>query len=395
MQTKQRPFFKDRILTAGPTPVPEFVTSAMSSSLCYHRSPTFSAIMQDCRSLLPKIFGSKQEALIFSGSGTLAMEGAIANFLNSGDKVIAVNGGKFGARWAEQARCYGCDVQEIIVERGKAVDLEQIEALMKEHPEAKALLLHSSETSTGVRHDIKGASKLAHALDDCLMMVDGITSVGVFEIPMDKWGVDVMVGGSQKAMMLPPGLAFGCASERAWQRSEKCKNVRYYMDWRKEKKASAKNTGAFTSAVTLVGGLRAVLRHYDEVGFENVFRRNWKMCAATRASAEAMGFELLVKNISEASAACTALKVNSSHEKILKNNYSLTLSGGQDELKGKIVRVAHMGFIDGWDLLSSLLGLARCAQMAGDKIDLQKGVEVFWKVIDDPSDATPEDLKNA
>lgn len=386
-------FFKPRMLTTGPTPVPEFVLAAMAGSVHYHRGPAFAAIMAECRKLLPAVFGTTQEALIFAGTGTLAMEGGIANFFDAGDEVIAINGGKFGARWGAQAKIYGCKVHEIVVDRGSAVDVAAVEKLAKANPKVKGILVHASETSTGVRHDVKAIAKIARSLDDCLTLVDGVTSVGVFSVPLDAWGLDVVVGGSQKGFMLPPGLSFGAASERAWARAEKTKNVRYYMDWRREKKAAQENAGAFTSAVTLVGGLAAVLKYFHEEGLENVYRRNWRMTMATRRAAEAMGFELLAKNDREASAACTSIVVDGPYPKHIRERFGFTVSGGQDELKGKIVRIGHMGYIDAWDVLSQLVAVGRVGEKLGRKVDLAAGMKTFLDIADSDRDMTPEDLK--
>ncbi|MBS1985209.1 MAG: alanine--glyoxylate aminotransferase family protein [Bdellovibrionales bacterium] len=386
-------FFKPRILTTGPTPVPEFVLAAMAGSVHYHRGPAFAAIMEDCRKLLPAVFGTKEEVLIFSGTGTLAMEGAIANFFAPGDEVIGINGGKFGARWCEQARIYGCQVHEIKVERGHAVKVADVEAALKAHPQARGVLVHASETSTGVRNDVKAIAKLAKALPDCLTLVDGVTAVGVFDVPMDQWGVDVLVGGSQKGFMLPPGLSFGVASARAWARTEKIKNVRYYLDWRKERKAAQENAGAFTSAVTLVGGLQAVLRHFHQEGLQKIYARNWKMAYATRRAAETLGFELFVKDEFSYSAACTSLLAEGSYGKVLRERFGMTVSGGQDELKGKILRIGHLGYIDAWDVMSQLVAATRVAEGMGRKMNLAAGLETFVKIADSNENYTPKDLR--
>jgi len=386
-------FFKPRMVTTGPTPVPDFVLAAMSNSVYYHRSPAFAEVMEETRKLLPKVFGTKQDTLLFGGTGTLAMEGAIANFFNPGDKVIAVDAGKFGKRWADMAKIYGLNAQIITVERGQAVNVEKIAELLKAHPDTRGILVHASETSTGVRHDVKSIAKLASSAKDCLTLVDGVTSLGIFSVPMDAWGVDVLVGGSQKGFMLPPGLSFGAASERAWKRCEEIKNVRYYLDWRKERKANAENSGAFTSVVTLIGGLREVLRYFDKEGLENVYRRNWKMAAATRKAAVAMGFELFVKDENAYSAVCTAIKAEGSYTGKARSQYGLTVSGGQDELKGKIVRFGHMGYIDGWDVMAQLQAVGRIAPGLGKPVDLAKSMTAFWEVMDSNNDFTPSDLK--
>lgn len=385
-------FFKPRILTAGPTPVPDFVLSAMSSSVYYHRGPEFAAIMEETRVMLKKLFGTQEEVMIFSGTGTLAMEGAIQNFFNPGEEVIAVNGGKFGERWGQQAKIYGLSVKEIFVERGRSVDVAAIESQIT--PNTKGILVHSSETSTGVRHPVKEIAKmLKEKAPEALLLVDGVTSVGVFATPMDAWGIDVLVAGSQKALMLPPGLSLGAASKKAWAKCEAVKNVRYYNDWRKTKKTALENTGPFTSPVTLIGGLHAVLKGFEKTGYENLYEKAWRLLKATREAVKAMGLELLAKRDEDASPACTSVLTENVVDNKTFKKLGLTVSGGQDELKGKIVRLGHIGYIDGWDVLSQLLALAKAAEAKGTKVDLAKGIEAFWKVVEDTADQTPPDMK--
>jgi len=379
-------------MSPGPTPVPNFALAAMADSVRYHRGPAFSEIMSRCRELLPPLFGTKQEVLIFSGSGTLAMEGAISNFFNPGEEVIAVNSGKFGARWADQARVYGLKVHEIYVERGKTVDLAEIEKLMS--PNIRGLLIHASETSTGARHDVKGASEIAHRQPNCLVAVDAVTALAVYSVPTDEWGIDIIVGGSQKGFMLPPGLSFGSCSPRAWEKAQSVKNVRYYMDWRKERKAAEKNTGAFTSPVTLIGGLRSVLEYFNKVGVDSIYQKNWKLCFASRAALKKMGATLLVENDIHVSPACTAFMIDEKfNAKAFPSIYSMTLAGGQDELKGKIVRVGHLGYMDAWDVLNQLIAIGRLFEKAGRKIDFGAVVETYMAIVESEEDFTPADLK--
>ncbi len=385
-------FFKQRILTAGPTPVPDYVLSAMSSSVYYHRGPEFGIIMQECRTLLKNLFGTQEEVMIFSGTGTLAMEGAIQNFFNPGEEVVSVNGGKFGERWGQQAKIYGLTVKEVFVERGRAVDVAAIEAQIT--PNTKGILIHSSETSTGVRHPIKQVAKMIkEKCPEALLLVDGVTSVGVFATPMDAWGIDVLVSGSQKALMLPPGLSLGAASKKAWAKCETVKNVRYYNDWRKTKKTAAENTGPFTSPVTLVGGLHAVLKNYEQTGYQNLYEKAWRLLGATRAAVKAMGLQLLTQKDEDASPACTSVLTGDAVDAKVFKKLGLTVSGGQDELKGKIVRLGHIGYMDGWDVLSQLLALAKAAEAKGTKVDLMAGLNAYWKVVEDAADQTPEDMK--
>lgn len=385
-------FFKPRILTAGPTPVPDFVLSAMSSSVYYHRGPEFAAIMEETRAMLKKLFGTQEEVLIFSGTGTLAMEGAVQNFFGPGEEVICVNAGKFGERWAQQAKVYGLTVKEIFVERGRGVDVAAIESQLT--PNTKGVFVHSSETSTGVRHPVKQIAKmLKEKAPEALLLVDGVTSMGVFATPMDAWGIDVLVAGSQKALMLPPGLSLGAASKKAWAKCESIKNVRYYNDWRKTKKTALENTGPFTSPVTLIGGLHAVLKNFEKMGYENLYEKAWRLLKATREAVTAMGLQLLAKKEEDSSPACTAVLTENVVDNKVFKKLGLTVSGGQDELKGKIVRLGHVGYMDGWDVLSQLLALAKAAEAKGTKVDLAKGIEAFWKVVESPVDQTPAEMK--
>ncbi len=383
-------------MATGPTPVPDFVLSAMTESIYYHRGPAFSQVMKDCRELLPAIFGTKNDVLLFSGTGTLAMEGAIANFFNPGEEVISINAGKFGERWSQQAKIYGLKVHEIFVERGKAVEVAAVEeAIKKNKGNIRGILAHASETSTGVRHNIQKIASLAQQENNCLMCVDGVTSLGGFSVPMDKWGVDVLVGGSQKGFMLPPGLSFGAASAKAWKKSDEVKNVRYYMDWRKERKANAEFSGAFTSVVSLIGGLRSVLKYFHEVGLDNIYKRSWKLTYATRNAFRAMGCELFVKDDSQVSSACTAVMADGPYPKLIREQYGLTMSGGQDELKGKILRIGHIGYLDAWDVLDQLLAFGQVSASQGKPINMEAGLTAFWKTVHSTEDLTPKDLKDA
>ncbi|MEZ4814541.1 MAG: alanine--glyoxylate aminotransferase family protein [Bdellovibrionota bacterium] len=385
-------FFKHRILTAGPTPVPDFVLSAMSSSVHYHRGSEFAKIMEETRAMLKTLFGTTEEVMIFSGTGTLAMEGAVQNFFSPGEEVISVNSGKFGDRWSQQAKIYGLTVKEIFVERGRAVDVAAVESQLT--PQTKGVFVHSSETSTGVRHPIKQIAKmLKEKAPEALLLVDGVTSVGVFATPMDAWGIDVLVAGSQKALMLPPGLSLGAASKKAWAKCETVKNVRYYNDWRKTKKTALENTGPFTSPVTLVGGLHAVLKDFEKTGYETLYEKAWRLQKATREAVKAMGLELLAKRDEDASPACTSVMSEGLIDTKGFKKIGLTVSGGQDELKGKIIRLGHIGYMDAWDVLCQIVALAKVFEQKGKKVDLAKGLESFWKVIEDPNNQTPEDMR--
>ncbi len=385
-------FFKNRILTAGPTPVPDYVLSAMSSGVHYHRGAEFGAIMQQCREKLKKLFGTQEEVLIFSGTGTLAMEGAVQNFFNPGEEVVCVNAGKFGERWIQQAKVYGLDVKEIFIERGRALDIAALESQLSS--KTKGIFVHSSETSTGARHSIKQIAKLIkEKAPDALLCVDGVTSVGVFGTPMDAWGIDVLVSGSQKALMLPPGLSLGAASKKAWAKCETVKNTRYYNDWRKTRKTALENTGPFTSPVTLIAGLLSVLNAFEEMGYERLYEKSWRLMKATREACKAMGLQLLVKRDEDASPACTSVLTEGLIDTKAFKKLGLTISGGQDELKGKIIRLGHIGYMDGWDVLSQIIALSKAFSEKGKSVNLSAGLSKFWEVLENPVDQTPEDMR--
>jgi aspartate aminotransferase-like enzyme len=283
-------------------------------------------------------------------------------------------------------------VKEIFVERGRAVDTNEIKN--KITPNTRGILIHASETSTGVRHDVRGIAAIAQSQKNCLCLVDAVTALGVFSVPMDEWGIDVMVGGSQKGFMLPPGLSFGACSQRAWAKTQEVKNLRYYLDWRKERKAAEENSGAFTSPVTLIGGLKSVLEFMHKVGLENVYKKSWKLCTATRAALREMNAKLFVENDNECSAACTAFYTEGLVSgKIYQYQYAMTLSGGQDELKGKIMRIGHIGYMDAWDVCNQLIGTARIFKAAGKTINLDKILNTYLDIAESEKDFTPEDLK--
>ena len=385
-------FFKNRILTAGPTPVPDYVLSAMSSGVYYHRGAEFGAIMQQCREKLKKLFGTQEEVLIFSGTGTLAMEGAVQNFFNPGEEVICINAGKFGERWMQQAKVYGLDAKEIFIERGRALDIAALESQLSS--KTKGVLVHSSETSTGARHSIKQIAKLIkEKAPEALLCVDGVTSVGVFGTPMDAWGIDVLVSGSQKALMLPPGLSLGSASRKAWAKCETVKNTRYYNDWRKTKKTALENTGPFTSPVTLIAGLLSVLNAFEEMGYERLYEKSWRVMKATREACKAMGLQLLVKRDEDASPSCTSVLTEGLIDTKAFKKLGLTISGGQDELKGKIIRLGHIGYMDGWDVLSQIIALSKAFSEKGKSVNLNAGLNKFWEVLESSADQTPEDMR--
>jgi len=283
---------KKYLLAPGPTPVPAEVLLRMASPTIHHRTPEFEAVVASVREQLKQVFQTSQDVITLAASGTGAMEAGVVNTLSPGDAVLCVNGGKFGERWLKICKTYGLDAEELKVEWGRPVDPAQIEAALNRRPEIRAVLVQASETSTTVLHPIEAIARITRERDT-LLMVDGITAVGVTDIPMDRWGIDVLVSGSQKAFMLPPGLAFIALSERAWKVTETAKLPRFYFDLRRERDNLHKNTTAYTPAINLMYGLSQALDMILGEGLQNLFARFARLGEATRAGVKALGLKLV------------------------------------------------------------------------------------------------------
>lgn len=370
---------KDKLylMIPGPTPVPPPVVAAMSKPIIGHRSAEFAALIGRVKEKLQKVFQTKNEVFVLASSGTGALETAVANTVNPGDKVLVLNTGKFGERFGELGRKYGADVDEIHFTWGYDVDLKVVEQKLQADPNIKAVFATHNETSTAVVNDIEGLGRLT-ANHQALLVVDAVSSMGGMDIKTDEWQVDIMVSGSQKAMMLPPGLAFISVSDKAWQVIENNQSPHYYFDLVKYRKSYAKNNTPFTSAVSLYYGLEAALDMILEEGLENVFARHRLMAKATRAAIMGLGLELL-PDVSYASDTVTAVQcpmtVNVDHlRKTLLEKYRVMVAGGQGELKGKIFRIAHMGYVSKADVLLTIAALEMALNECGYKAELGAGV---------------------
>ncbi|WP_238320644.1 pyridoxal-phosphate-dependent aminotransferase family protein [Limisalsivibrio acetivorans] len=377
---------KKYLLAPGPTPVPESVLLEMAKPILHHRTDEFSSIFDSAAERLPKLFGTEGEVLMLAGSGTAAMEAAVVNTLSPGDHVLVVNAGKFGQRWRDICNVFGMTVSTIDLEWGESVKAEQIEEFIKENPDTKAVLLQGSETSTTACHPVKEIASVTSATDDTLLIVDGITSVGVYDTRMDEWGIDVLVTGSQKAFMLPPGLAFIALSDRAWARAENASIPRYYFDLRKERKTQQKSTTAYTPALTLIIGLNKVLDMLFEEGLENVYRRHQVNGDATRAAVKALGFEMLAKD--NPSNAATGFYLPSELDggafvKFMREKVGVTYAGGQDHLKGRILRISTLGYHDVFDTITAVSALEMGLVRFGADIELGKGVSAAQNILKD------------
>ena len=372
---------KRYLLAPGPTPIPPEVLQAMALPIIHHRTPEFEALFADVRRDLRLVFQCRNEVLMFAASGTGAMEGAVVNALSPGDQVVVIRGGKFGERWAEICEAYGVRVLPVDVPYGKSVDPGTVADVLKREPGVRAVFATHSETSTGAVHDVQALAAIVGATD-ALLVVDAITSLGVMDLPMDAWGVDIVVAGSQKAVMLPPGLAFAGLSDKAWARVPESRLPKYYFNFTAERKAIEKNQSAYTPAVSLVVGLREALRLILAEGLPNVFARHERLARATRAGVQALGLELFAEH---PGCACTAVKAPAGIESgaIVKGyrKRGITIAGGQGSMKGKIFRIAHMGYADNSDVLVALGTLELVLADLGYPVKLGEGVRAAQQIL--------------
>ncbi len=375
---------KRYLLAPGPTQVSPEVLLAMAHPLLHHRAPEFVSLFERVRADLKWLYQTREDVLVLVSTGTGGMEAAVTNFLSPGEKALVINGGKFGERWGKICSSYGVKVEEIKVEWGYAVKPEQIAEALKKHPDIKAVFTQASETSTGVTHDIKAIASVVRAYDDCLMVVDAVSAMGVFDIQTDAWGLDIVVTGSQKALGLPPGLAFVSASQKAWHRAEKTKNSRFYFNLKKERESQQKSQTAFTAATSLVAGLACSLEMLKEEGLADVFARHALLARAMREGVRALGLKLFPKeNPSDSVTAIEAPAGVDGQEiyKRLRVTYGITAAGGQDHLKGKVFRIAHMGYMDTFDVILGLSGVEMTLADLGYPVKFGTGVGAAEQIL--------------
>jgi aspartate aminotransferase-like enzyme len=368
---------KNYLLSPGPTPVPERVAAILGQPIPHHRTPGFEKIFAEMREGLKLLFGTKQEVIVLAASGTGGMDAAVSNLFSRGEKVITVNGGKFGERWTKIAKAYGLNPIEITLAPGQALAPATLEKVCTENRDAKGVLFQASETSTGTQMPVRAIVETAkkHGM---LSVCDAITALGVIPLPMDEWGIDVLITGSQKAMMIPPGLAFIALSENAWKKTETADLPRFYFDLRKERKAHEKNQSAWTPAISLILGLNEAIRMMREEGIEAGYRRHQLLARATRNAVAALGLEVLAKD--SPSAAVTAVLVPKAISdgkkipKLMRDQYGVTIAGGQDELEGKIFRLSHFGYCSTFDVTTAISCLELVLSELGHPVDFGKGV---------------------
>jgi len=346
------------LLSPGPTPIPDSVLSAAAEPIIHHRTPEFSAIFMQVTEGLKYVYGTKEDVFILTSSGSGAMETAIVNTLSPGDKVISINAGKFGERWSNICRAYGVNVKEIVLEWGADFSKEQLAAELKANPGVRAVFTTLSETSSGAIYDIKGFGEVV-AQTEAILVVDGISGVGATPCPMDDWKVDIFVSGSQKSFMIPPGLAYIAFSPKAWKLVATAKLPRFYFDAQKAKKNLEKQTTPWTPAVSLIIQQKKALDIIRSMGLEGMLEHHRILGEATRAGVKALGLELLAQKPGNI---LTAVKTpagidGSKLVKTMQSKYKAYIAGAQDPNKGKFFRIAHLGYMGGFDIITSLAAL--------------------------------------
>jgi aspartate aminotransferase-like enzyme len=368
-------FHKQYILTAGPTPLPPKVSQVMAEPILYHRAPAFVEIYARVLERLPRIFATQNEVLCFAATGTGAMESAVANLVAPGEPAVVASCGKFGERWAELCDAYGADTRHLEFEWGAKVDPERLDrALAELDRPARAVYVTQSETSTGVVNDIRALNEVA-AAHDSVLCVDAVSGLGAVELPQDEWGVDVVVAGSQKSLMCPPGLAFASVSDRAMARAAENPRGRYYLDWQRAAEGQKEEppNSAFTPAVTLFRALDVALELIFDEGLENVYARHALLAHAARAGIDALGLERFGPDDEDANVVTVARLPDDIEgakvPKLMRDTYGVTIAGGQGHLKGKIARIAHCGYYGAFDIVVALTALEMAVRDLGHEVE--------------------------
>lgn len=345
---------KYRLLAPGPNCVPERVLRACSKPIVHHRTKVFEEIFFECKQGLSWLLKTKKAPIILASSGTGAFEAALTNSFNRGDKVICITGGKFADNWYKMSKIFGLNAVEIRPTLGQAVNAQEVLSALKEHPDCKGVILVASETSTGVKNPFIEIGEAVKNMPECIFVVDAVTAMGIFDIRPEEHHIDILVSGSQKGLMLPPGLGIVYLSEKAENKIGALTSSKFYFDLLKEQKAQAKNQTAYTPAISLIYGLEESLKMMKEEGLENIFSRHKKLSMATQKGITALNLELFSKNPTEAITSVYSPNEVSPNAvyKELMNQMNFTIAGGQDELEGKIFRIGHMGYVDELDLIS-------------------------------------------
>ncbi len=381
--TNMTGIIKERLFTPGPTPLlMEAQLRALTMTL-HHRTDAFRTLMRETLDNLRYYFNTRNDVILFASSGTGAMEGAISNLLSPGDRALIGTAGKFGERWVQLAKAYG--IESVVVEApyGNAVPIAEMKKHLESGGSFRAVFIQATESSTGVRNDVEALGKIVSALPECCLVVDAITGLGTTELHPDEWGIDVMIGGSQKATMIPPGLAFASVSEKAWKTIEKAKLPRYYFDYAKERKSLSKGESSYTPATSLVVCLHAALNYIKQLGLENLIGNAALLAAATREAATALGLTHFA--VSSPANAVTAINAPAGIEstkvvKEMRGRFGVILTDGQGTMKGHMFRLAHLGYYDFLDLMAVLGALEIALLKVGHKVELGSGVRAAQTV---------------
>jgi aspartate aminotransferase-like enzyme len=369
---------KIRLFTPGPTALHPAVQEAMARPILHHRTEEFRAIFKECSAGLKRFLKTEDDVLILAASGTGAMEAAVVNTLNPGDAMLALVAGNFGERWANIGKAYGMDVRTLKAGWGDAVPPAEVEKALDADPKIKGVFVQLNESSTGAAHNVEALAKIVRGRKDTLLVVDAISGAGAIALDTAAWGVDVVVVGSQKALALPPGLAFISASKRAWERIETATAPRFYFDLRRERKNQVNGESAFTPAISIIVALKAALDFVESLGgVDKLVGNAGTLAAMTRAAAQALALPLVAPR--DHGDALTALYAPQGVDsgaivKGLKAEFSSTVAGGQGELKGKILRVAHLGYYDTTDTFGLLATLEVVLKRLGHRFDMGRGL---------------------
>lgn len=378
---------KRYLFTPGPSQVPPEILLEIAKPVLHHREPQFIGMLAEVREGLKYLFQTAGEVVILAASGTGAMEAAIANLFSAGDRALVISGGKFGERWAEICHAYHIEVTALEVPWGEAVNPAEVRVALERDPSIRGVCVQACETSTGVAHDVQALGKIVKAHPNALLIVDAVSALGAVELPMDAWGLDVVVTGSQKALMLPPGLAFAALSDRAWQRANQSTLPRYYFDLPKIRRELEQNDHPYTLPTSLVVALREALQRIRAEGIERIVQRHRQLAEATRAAMRALGLSLLTTT--SPSDALTVVRVPEGIDgaripKAFQEQFNITIVGGQDQLRGKVFRLAHMGYVDTFDVVTMVAAVELVLHRLGYAVELGAGVRAAQEVLAKP-----------
>jgi aspartate aminotransferase-like enzyme len=369
---------KKYLMTPGPTPVPAEVLLAQARPMIHHRTPDFSAYLMEAVAGLKEVFATTNDVMVMACSGTGVMESAFANCFSAGDTVIVARNGKFGDRMVQLGQGYGLEVVDLTYEWDQVVEPADIAKALEDAPGARGVVVVQSETSSGVLNDVEAIGKIVAGYPDCVFIVDSITGIGAVPCKTDEWGLDVVMTGSQKGLMLPPGLAALCVSEKAWRAYERSTLPKYYFDWGRYRKSLEKDTTPFTPPVSLIIGLAKAIEMMTDEGIENVIARHSRLAEATRAGVTALGLELFAPPEGRGSAV-TPVWVPEGVDgkalvKIMKEKHGVTIAGGQDDYAGRIFRIGHLGYFGDFDIITTLAALEMTLAELGYAFDRGAGI---------------------